>query len=95
MILRVLKDFPSDSVAIVLSPRPVSLKAAPYGMKFEQLLDSIGKASALEQGSPRFPTALRRLITPVSARTVGESSWINSPESNDQAWFYTDPDSAI
>lgn len=90
MILRVLKDFPNETVAIVLSPRPVSFKAAPYGKKFEQILDSIGKVSVLEQG--HSTTGLRRLISPITTRTIGGSTWINRLEPSNQAWFYQDPD---
>jgi hypothetical protein len=79
---------------VVLSPRPVSFKAAPYGKKVPQLLDAIDKASAHEKDYKRFPTGLRRLVSTVTERTLNESSWMDRLEPKDRVWFYPDPDFA-
>lgn len=92
MVLRVLNDFVGDHVAVILSPRPATFKAAPYGEKLTPLHNAINKASANEKDYSSFPVGLRRLITPITNKDLGDSDWVRSLEPKDQAWFYQDPD---
>ena len=92
MVLRVLNDFVRDSVAVILSPRPVTFKAAPYGEKLTPLLEAINKASANEKSYSSFPVGLHRLISPVTNKDLGDSEWVRRLEPKDQVWLYQDPD---
>ena len=92
MVLRVLKDFANDVVGIILSPRPVTFKAAPYGEKFTQLQAAIDKMSANETDYLSVPISLGRLICPITIKNLDDWDWVKSLEPKDQAWFYPDPD---
>jgi inosine-uridine nucleoside N-ribohydrolase len=42
MVLQVLRDFPNEHIAVVLSPRPVSFAIPPYGDEFAPLESEVG-----------------------------------------------------
>jgi hypothetical protein len=80
MALWVLKHSLDSRVAIVLSVRPVSFKAAHYGVAYEGLLNAVGGA-------------IHRMIDPLTEQTFPEAqqSWWKNLDKRDRAWFYVSP----
>ncbi|KAJ7259532.1 hypothetical protein B0H12DRAFT_417469 [Mycena haematopus] len=80
MALWALKRFPDSPIAIVLSPRPVSFKAALYGSAFPRLLNAVGD--------------IRKLINPLTETTLrdAEETWLKKLPKEDRAWFYVSDD---
>lgn len=88
MVLRVLKDNPKEKVSVVLSPRPVDLRAVPYGDKFGPLLGDIMKKFPDESDSGKpGRTQLARLLGRVSS---DNREWVKRLEPHNQHWFYND-----
>ncbi|KAF8158911.1 hypothetical protein K438DRAFT_1942518 [Mycena galopus ATCC 62051] len=81
MALWVLKSFPNSQIAIVLSARPVSFKAALYGNAFQRLFNAVGRD-------------IRKMINPLTAATLREAwqTWLKELPKKDHAWFYVSED---
>ncbi|KAJ7366975.1 hypothetical protein DFH08DRAFT_836155 [Mycena albidolilacea] len=80
MALWVLKQFPDSPVAIVLSARPVSFKAALYRNAFQRLLNAVGD--------------IRKLINPLTENSLrdAEKTWLKDLPQKDRAWFRVSDD---
>ncbi|KAJ6508684.1 hypothetical protein C8R45DRAFT_968259 [Mycena sanguinolenta] len=80
MALWALKQFPESPIAIVLSARPVSFKAALYGRAFQRLLNAVDD--------------VRKLINPLTELTLrdAEKTWLKELPPTDRAWFYVSDD---
>jgi hypothetical protein len=83
MALWVLKNFPDSHVAVVLSIRPVSFKAARYGAVFQRLLKLVGND-------------IHRMIDPLTEQSIREAdrTWLKELSEKDRAWFGVSPDLA-
>ena len=81
-----------DTLAVILSPRPLCLKAVPYGHKYHQILQAVNWASSYEEGCKEFPTGFRRMAMHLDAETYVKADWIHKLPQKYKVWFYPDPD---
>lgn len=83
MVLRVLKDNPKEKISVVLSPRPVDLRAIPYGPAFGILKKAI---------EDKFPNdTCQRTIGRLMGRVGPDNrEWVSELEEEHQQWFYND-----
>ena len=78
-------------VPVILTPRPVDFRAAPYGRAYDHLLRELNRACADEPDYQAFPTGVRRLITAMTEDGLEDApSWISKLDEADQPWFYVD-----
>ncbi|RYO78668.1 hypothetical protein DL766_004889 [Monosporascus sp. MC13-8B] len=81
MVLRVLRDHRDHHVDIVISPRPVSFAAIPYGPAFLEM-------TRREENPVPVPIALGR-VTPERQLEIRSNPNVRDSE---KAWFYVDED---
>ncbi|RYP31999.1 hypothetical protein DL767_005444 [Monosporascus sp. MG133] len=81
MVLRVLRDHHGHHVDIILSPRPVSFAAIPYGAAFLEM-------SRRKENPVPVPILLGR-VTPEKQSEIRAHPNVKD---SDKAWFYVDED---
>ncbi|RYP56238.1 hypothetical protein DL771_012025 [Monosporascus sp. 5C6A] len=82
MVLRVLRDHRDHHVDVVMSPRPVSFAAIPYGAAFLEM------THRGEEDSVPVPIVLGR-VTPEKQSEILKDPRVKA---SDKAWFYVDED---